>query len=137
MQELNAYLYTVTEGATIRKVREVMNDLIKRFKANPNKKFLVMYTLAGHGIHMNGKQYLVLNEFNGNEDGGFYNMSGIEEKIRTLADDYPNSYHIAFFACCREIHRPELHSGCFKSEEKAEKHYLDLKTKRIEDEDAK
>ena len=32
--------------------------------------------------------------------------------IRVFARIYPNSFHLAFYACCREIFDVERHSGC-------------------------
>ena len=32
--------------------------------------------------------------------------------IRVLARIFPNSYHLGFFACCREVHDPFRHTGC-------------------------
>ena len=33
--------------------------------------------------------------------------------FRTLAEDYPNTYSIIVFACCRELYDLTRHSGCF------------------------
>ena len=42
-------------------------------------------------------------------------------KIRVLSEDLLNGYFIAIFACCRELFRHSIHSGCVgaKSEELA------------------
>ena len=32
--------------------------------------------------------------------------------IRVFARLFPNSYHIGFFACCREVYDPFRHTGC-------------------------
>lgn len=51
-----------------------------------------------------------MNEFDSRT--GFYKLWKVESYIRTLARLFPNTYHLAFFACCREIHDPTRHSGC-------------------------
>ena len=51
-------------------------DIKKRIKAEPKKNFLVLYVIAGHGMNQNGKQIVMLNEFN--KSGGFYKAWGAE-----------------------------------------------------------
>ena len=51
-------------------------------------------------------------------------MWGVENDIRTLAKNNGNSYSIALFACCREIHSTQKHSGLFSgSEQQALAHF--------------
>ena len=37
----------------------------------------------------------------------FYARFAAENKIRTLAGEYDNSYHLCIFACCRELEKSE------------------------------
>ena len=48
----------------------------------------------------------MLNEFK----DGFYKFWGVEADIRTIAETFPNSYMMAFFACCRELKQPSKHT---------------------------
>ena len=75
-----------------------------------NEKVLVVYIFASHGIQENGSQGVVVNEFD--EKTGFYKIWKAEAMIRVLARLFPNSYHLGFFACCREVHDPFRHTGC-------------------------
>ena len=38
--------------------------LYKRLKKNPDKYFLIIYVISGHGFVHEGKQVLVVNQFN-------------------------------------------------------------------------
>ena len=86
----NKNLYILNENATQTKVLEVMNNIKTRIEAEPNKKFLVVYVISGHGMSANGKQVVLLNEYN--EASGFYKIWGVEAEIRELAKTYSNSY---------------------------------------------
>ena len=89
---------------------------MKLIKAKPTRNVAIFYILAGHGIQMSGKQFVLLNEFN--KETGFYFMWGIEEMMRFLAESFSNSYHVGIFACCREIYNPTRHSGCLGGDQK-------------------
>ena len=52
---------------------------------------------------------MVLNEFR--QSKGYYEMFKVEAMIRNFARKYQNSFHLAFYACCREIYDPERHCG--------------------------
>ena len=56
-----------------------------------------------------GQQVLLINEFKPSIN--FYKWLAIEEYIRAFGKIFPNSYTLAFFACCREIYSPERHIG--------------------------
>ena len=56
--------------------------------------------------------------------------------IRTLASLFPNSYHLGFFACCREVHDPSRHSGCFGGTyQEAVVHFSALEERKQTEED--
>ena len=80
-----------------------MNDLIKelaaKFKKEPEKNFLVIYVVAGHGMNVSGQQSLLVNEYNSRTK--FYKMFSLEQKLRWMAEQCVNSYSMAFCACCR------------------------------------
>ena len=57
-------------------------------------------------------------------------MWGIESEIRSIARKYPNSYQIAFFACCREVMNSK-HSGGFSSRQEASVFYLKQRIMKV------
>ena len=59
-------------------------------------------------MHDNGKQIVLLNEIKTVEE--FYKFWGVEADIRDIAGLYPNSYSMAFFACCRELKQSAKHT---------------------------
>ena len=71
-----------------------------------------MYLLAGHGGESDGRQCIIINEYD--EKTGFYKLCRIENFIRSAAKFYPRSYHVVFYACCREIFTKTKHTGGFK-----------------------
>ena len=77
-------------------------DLRKRLKGQPDKKFLSVLFLAGHGMLKEGMQWLLLNQFDKNI--GFYKMYATESEIRKWSKMLMNCYFVALFACCREIY---------------------------------
>ena len=76
---------------------------------NKDKNYLVIHLFACHGIHKNGTQYVVLNEYD--DDTEFYKLFAAEDKIRNFADTHPNSYQVSIFACCRDLFNAELMKG--------------------------
>ena len=70
-------LYVLNDEASARKMLKVMKSIRSRIMSNPEKNYLVIYMLAGHGMISTGKQVMLLNEFNKNT--GFYKLWGIEE----------------------------------------------------------
>ena len=62
-------------------------------------KTLVIYAMAGHGTLMSESQCLLINEFDAQSN--FYKRFAGEQKIRKLATQFPNSYHLGIFACSR------------------------------------
>ena len=68
-------------------------------------------------MHSGGKQIVLINEYDG--PNKFYRNWGVEADIRDIAARYPNSYSMAFFACCRELYAPEtIHKDGIKAPEK-------------------
>ena len=67
--------------------------------------------MAGHGMIINAKQVLLLNQFNAYS--GFYKFWGAEGDVRDIAESYRNSYSMVFFACCRELFIPHKHTNGF------------------------
>ena len=63
-------LYVLNDNATAAKIRKVLKSIKHRISSNPEKNFLVIYVLAGHGMIDSGKQVMLLNEFN--QAKGFY-----------------------------------------------------------------
>ena len=63
-------------------------------------------------MNVSGQQVLLVNEFD--KASSFYKKFTVEAKIRALAEAFPNSYSLAFFACCREIYDKTRHQGFLK-----------------------
>ena len=103
-------VYKMVEDPSYKDILKMKSQLSKDLKAWNKEKTLVVYILASHGIQENGAQGVVVNEFD--EKTGFYKIWKAEALIRVLAKLYPNSYHLAFFACCREVYDPFRHTGC-------------------------
>ena len=95
----------------VKQVNAVRNAIPARFKEEPEKKFAVVILVAGHGIQFNGQQSVVINAFDKNSR--FYRLWPVENDIRNWTEDYSNAYIVSFFACCRELHNVNRHSGCY------------------------
>ena len=63
---------------------------------------MIICHFTGRGISKASLQYLVLNEFD--EESKFYKLFPVEERIRNIAKNNPNSYSIAIFDCNRELY---------------------------------
>ena len=113
----NKNLYVLNENATLKKIIEVMTSIRMRMKENPDKNFLVIYVLAGHGMICDGKQVVLLNEYS--SFSGFYKFWGIESDVRDIAHNFANSYQICLFACCRNTMNSDEHCGGFRSKQEA------------------
>ena len=83
-------LYVINDNATFKKTSSIMKNIRQRIANNPDKNYLVVYVLAGHGMIAAGKQVMLLNEFN--KSTGFYKFWGIEGEVRGIAQKHPNSY---------------------------------------------
>ena len=105
----NAY---VLHNADFRTCNTTFRNIQKRLNSDKDKKFLILYVLAGHGMNVKGQQVVLLNEFD--KQSNWYKMLNVEAKIRVIAQMNPNSYQLAFFACCREIYDKTYHIGAPK-----------------------
>ena len=86
--------------------------------------------LACHGIAEDGKQAVLVNTFN--KKTGFYTFWPVELDVRGWAAKFHNSYHIVFFACCREPYDASRHRGFFGSKEEVLQHHERNKSKQEE-----
>ena len=77
-------------------------------------------------------QGFLLNDFD--ESKKFYRILGAEEKIRVLAENFGNSYHIGVFTCCRMLETAVKMSGMLSYAEAKEK-YPDLIHDRTDEEE--
>ena len=102
--------YDLTKNPKRKDIQKLTNQLRSDLKEWKDKKLLVVYVFACHGIVEGGVQGVIINEYK--KSSGYYDIWKVENYIRGKARDYPNSYHIAFFACCRETFDPFRHSGC-------------------------
>ena len=96
----------------------------------------IFYCFAGHGIQSDGQQYLIVNEFV--KRNGFYRMWNTEYDIRVMAKKFPNTYHVAAYACCREIYSTKKHTGHIGgTEDEAKAHFMLVLTEEFNALDAK
>ena len=85
-----------------------MKDLEKKLQADQGTtRYLFLFVVAGHGMNYEGRQVVLLNEFDAKRK--FYKWWNIEERIRKFAARFENSHFLAFFACCREYYNKEKH----------------------------
>ena len=96
--------YYLLQNCNKEKVLKVFEEIDQTFIENQNKRYVIFYLFACHGIHKEGTQYVAINELDA--ETGFYQLFDAEKKIRDFAETYPNSYHIAIFACCRQLFNP-------------------------------
>ena len=92
---------------TLNECNAVFRELIKKFAENPDTNYLILFVFAGHGMNASGQQVLLVNEFD--KPSNFYKKLDVEAKIRTMSEACPNTYSLAFFACCREIYDKTRH----------------------------
>ena len=90
--------------ATIKEVNDTLHKKVfiplrDGKKSKPPEKYLIVFFFACHGVLYEGTQHVVLNEFN--NDKKYYKLYPAANKLRGYADDFPNSYIIGIFACCR------------------------------------
>ena len=74
-----------------------------------------MHVYAGHGMCKDGRQVLLINQFDKNNK--FYKMTPAEIEIRNFARLYRQTYHFCIFACCREIFMKERHTNGMSKEQ--------------------
>ena len=77
------------------------------------KKQLYFFFVASHGIDKVSQQHIVLNQFNKSDE--FYKLVNVEDKIRILSKSFTQSYNITVFACCRELHKLNIHTACIEA----------------------
>ena len=65
---------------------------------------------------------LIINQCN--DKIGFYEWWNVESDIRRMAKNFPNTFSVGIFACCREIYRPTKHCGLFGGTEEAALEYF-------------
>ena len=112
------------------KVRSARKYIVKQLRVKPEQKIGIFYVLACHGIAEDGKQAVLVNTFN--EKTGFYTFWNVELDVRGWAAQYHNSYHVVFFACCREPYSASRHRGFFVSKESALQHLENKKREKEE-----
>ena len=90
-----------TYDITWREFQTANQELNKILRKEPNEMFFQITIVAGHGMHHEKSQCILLNEFD--KFRGFYKLNAIETQIRQWSDKYVNCYFATIFACCREI----------------------------------
>ena len=87
----------------------------KAFKHNPDKLHLLMHCYAGHGMCKDGRQVILINQFDNSHK--FYKIAPAEINIRNMAKLFRQTYHFCIFACCREIFIKERHTNGISKEQ--------------------
>ena len=72
---------------------------------SPEETFLVIYVVAGLGIVYEGKQMVLLNEFD--ERTKYFKTWAIEHDIHAIAKSYKNTHSIAILRLSRKIFVPD------------------------------
>ena len=73
-----------------------------------------MHCYASHGMCKDGRQVLLINQFDSNSR--FYKSAPAELEIRDMAKNNRHTYHFCIFASCREIFMKEKHNYCLSKE---------------------
>ena len=53
---------------SLKQVKEASSHLIKRYTKNLDQSFVIFYLFACHGIHRDGQQAVVINEFDSKKE---------------------------------------------------------------------
>ena len=72
------------------KFESTYKEIEEMLGKTPKRNYVVFWLFGCHGIHLNGTQYIAFNEYD--QSTKFYKLVAAEEKIRDLAEKYPNSY---------------------------------------------
>ena len=68
---------------SMRQLLGLFTDLNKLFKSMPQETVLAFSCFASHGMILDGRQIILVNEFV--SEKGFYKIFGVEENVRNLA----------------------------------------------------
>ena len=99
----------IIDPKSIKQVMEAQQELVKCLRKKPEEQVFIMYLFASHGGEFEGRQVIVINEFDKNNK--FYKLYHSEKVIRLMAKNYSHSYHLCFYACCRENISRTTHTG--------------------------
>ena len=118
---------SVIRNEGLSKINKEYMNLQKQMRGGPDT--LIFHVYAGHGVQQGGQQNLLVNEYDARTT--FYKRFKAETIIRDFSMKLPNTYHIAIFACCRELERYEY---SFVSVKEASKAHTEL-MKELEPDD--
>ena len=116
--------------SSVADIKKFKNKLCKIF-ANDQKKgqnHFVAWLFASHGMLYRSQQIVLLNNYD--KSTCWYEMWFAEQNLRAIAEAFPNTYHVALFACCREIYDPQKHQA-FPTAEEAQKDLDDKNPKKL------
>ena len=74
------------------------------------EKYLIICLFAGHGIVKDCKHHMLYNEFD--LKTRYYKMFRAEEKLKSWAELYPNSYTVGIFASSRMLYDESITKRC-------------------------
>ena len=121
-------IYRFKDVTDMTQIKATQHLLKHRASEYPDRKMAFFYAFAGHGIQCDGQQFVVVNQF----VKGFYYLWNTEARIRKMAKDFPNTYSLAVYACCREIYSLKNHSGFIGGpKEKAKAYYTEFLTHKF------
>ena len=124
-------IYQFENETDMTQISQMRSTLKKRAMNNPDRRMAIFYAFAGHGIQIDGQQYVIVNEFVPKQ--GFYRMWNTEDDIRVMSTKYPNTFSVAVYACCREIYSVKKHTGHIGgTKDEAKAHYILVLTKENE-----
>ena len=124
-------LIRLTDVRDKKEINKVRSDLKKRAEANPDRKMLIFYAFAGHGMQVDGEQVVIINQLN--KRTAFYEWWAAEADLRLMSKKYSNTFNVGIFACCREVFNPTKHCGLFQGTKQEALHYFtDIVATRIE-----
>ena len=97
-------MFDLSGNPTLKDVTTAFKKIYAKLKAGYNApkrvNYLVIVFIAGHGVLKDGGQIILLNEFD--KFKGYYKDHKTENQLRWLAKNFPNSYIVGIFACCRQ-----------------------------------
>ena len=82
-------MYKMIDDGTLAKKRAVYKDINDRMQKQPDKKFLVVFLMACHGMSVESLQNCLFSQVSST---GFYAMWPIEAEVRARADCFHNSF---------------------------------------------
>ena len=92
-------VYGTGDEPSSKEYNKILQEISARLRAGkrkePMERFLIIFLFVGHGVMKDGMHSMLYNEFD--LKTRYYKMFRAEEKIRSWAEIYPNSYTVGIF----------------------------------------